>query len=371
MHHTEEDRIESDTAPIQDAHFSGRREPAWFGLGTSFKRDDKIKASDAAEPAGIDHGIVKIQNEVRNPRTSELMPVDSYAVMRTPTRDDDDYKYLGTVGERWTHIPIEDLTKMLDPISEKYPVQCAGTLSAGKKIFIVLDAGDSEIAGEDHSLYYLVTDHRDGGGSLTMAFTPVRMACGNTLVTALSQAKISVNLRHDVNIKREAEWYMGLFSQMTESREATVEVMNEMAKTSIDEPMRIIDKSYPKIKIRNKARTLNNVMQQYRSAVDADNMDPVVAGMLLEQHNQLQENRDREIANRQSHMDSALERYEIFNDEHSRLAGSAWALYNAIVENEDYRRGNIRRDGNQSPSSSLYGDRAKIKVSAFNALMEV
>ena len=82
---------------------------------------------------------------------------------------------------------------MLDPISEKFPVETVGAIGQGEKIFVSLDAGGSKIAGEDHELYWLITDHRDGTGAMTMAFTPVRVVCQITLITGLRNSKVSVN----------------------------------------------------------------------------------------------------------------------------------------------------------------------------------
>ena len=76
-----------------------------------------------------------------------------------------------------------------------------------EEIGLPFKCGEAAIAGEHHKLYYLITDHRDGLGALTIAFTPVRVVCQNTLTTGLNQAKVSVSLSHNKMIKADTQWY--------------------------------------------------------------------------------------------------------------------------------------------------------------------
>ena len=54
----------------------------------------------------------------------------------------------------------------------------------------------------------------------------------------------------------------------------------------------------------------------------------------------------------------------MFNDEQPRLANTPWALWQAIVEVEDYRKGWAN-----NASSVLFGERAGIKAKAFDACL--
>ena len=171
-------------ASIFGDRFVGFRQPAWHGLGEVFT--DRINVSEAVARAKVGFEIHKAQNFARMDTGRfddqgrpivHSVPTNSYSVMREPTYDDPEWQVLSTVGEQWTPIQANDLATMLDPISERYPVETAGAIGRGEKIFFTLDAGGAEIAGEDHNLYYLITDHRDGSGALSMAFTPVRVVC--------------------------------------------------------------------------------------------------------------------------------------------------------------------------------------------------
>ena len=63
--------------------------------------------------------------------------------------------------------------------------------------------------------------------------------------------------------------------------------------------------------------------------------------------------------------DETKVRLEKLNDEFPKLARTPWAVWQACVENEDFR------DGPESMYvSAVFGDRAKAKIRAFNKCLE-
>tara|TARA_Y100000593_G_scaffold16395_1_gene32459 strand:- start:1700 stop:2746 length:1047 start_codon:yes stop_codon:yes gene_type:complete len=333
-----------------------RRQPAWHGLGQVMPEDEKINALDAMAKADILFNIETMPMFTKLPDGTEVQ-TDSFAVVREPVGDDDQHRVLATVGKEWTPIQAKDLGTMLNPISEKFPVETAGALGKGEKIFMTLDAGNSTIANEDHQLYWLVTDHRDGGGALTIAFTPVRVVCQNTLVTGMKNAKVSVNLKHTSNIKTDAQFYLDIFTKMKKVQETVVTAMNSLTTVTLVEKQvnAIIDTAYPKASQPNRLRLANGFT--------SDDLPKAVWNKILKESAPLQE----QYQQRQNRIDTykagAKEKLDIFNQEFSDLANTPWAVYNAIVETEDYRRGS-----DNSPSA-LYGRRADVKARAFDSAL--
>ena len=233
-------------ASIFGERFYGHREPAWHGLGTVM--DENLTATEAMKVANIAFPVTKWAMFAKNPQTGDMLETNQYAVVRDPTEDDNIYRVLSTVGEQWTPLQAWELAKMLDPISEKYPVETMGVLGHGEKIFLTLDAGEAAIAGEHHNLYYLITDHRDGLGALQIAFTPVRVVCQNTLTTGLNQAKVSVSLNHNRMIKADTQWYTQIFNSMLSAQDTVVAQMNQLAEFTLEdgEVQKILNSAYPK-----------------------------------------------------------------------------------------------------------------------------
>ena len=341
------------SASLFGERFIGRREPAWHRLGEVFPADEKMTASAAMARADILFGIDKHPQVVRMADGTEL-ETDSYAVVREPTSDDPMHRVLATVGKEWTAIQAKDLGKLLDPISEKFPVETAGAIGQGEKIFITLDAGDSAIAGEDHKLFWLVTDHRDGTGSLSIAFTPVRVVCQNTLITGLRSSKVSVNLKHNKAIGTDTAFYLDIFNQMARTQESVVSAMNSLTKVTLKKPdvKTIVTFAYPNASKPNRLRLSDGIV--------ADDVPATVWNRILNDRKYHQD----EFGKRQARVDrireNAYDRINVFNEEYSDLANTPWAIYNAIVETEDYRR------GWDSSGTALFGQRAEAKARAFS-----
>jgi len=340
-------------ASLFGERFIGRREPAWHRLGEVFPADEKMTATQAMERADIMFGIDKHPQVVKMADGTELA-TDSFAVVREPTVDDPEPRVLATVGKEWTAIQARDLGEMLDPISKRFPVETAGAIGQGEKIFITLDAGASSIAGEDHKLFWLVTDHRDGTGALSIAFTPVRVVCQNTLITGLRSSKVSVNLKHNKSIAVDTSFYLDIFNQMARTQETVVEAMNSLTKVTLkkEQVADIMSAAYPTASKPNRLKLSDGI--------SADDVPAKVWMRILNDRKDQVEEFEKRQARVTRIRDNAQERVDIFNQEFTSLANTPWAVYNAIVETEDYRRG---WDGS---GTALFGQRAEAKARAFN-----
>ena len=351
-------------ASLFGERFFGRRTPAWHGLGTVMDAD--LTVSQALEHVDIGFEIVKAPTFAHIDTTDETgayrtlrVPTNSYAVIREPTYDDPQHRILSTVGEQWTPIQTSDLARMLDPISQKYPVETMGAIGHGEKIFITLDAGTAEIAGEEHHLYYLVTDHRDGSGALTIAFTPVRVVCQNTLICGLNDARVKASLVHTKQIVEDAEWYTGLFNQMFASQDKVVGQMNELSEVTINEEQEdaIITSAYPDASAPRQLTLARGITM--------DDVPKHVWSELSSKRMHLREEWERRQARVERIRETAKEQYTRFNDEFTSLARTPWAVWQAVVETEDYRR------GHKDSASAIYGQRAESKGRAFKTALQI
>ena len=346
-------------ASIFGDRFIGFKEPAWHGLGKVFTDRENLSVTDAIAMANVNFEIHKVPNYARIPVGDGFLNVEtsSFSVVREPTNDSPEWTVLSTVGRDWTPIQISDLAKMLDPLTKQYGVETVGAIGQGEKVFITLDAGQSKIAGEDHNLFYLITDHRDGSGALQIAFTPVRIVCQNTLNLGLREAKVNVSLQHRKTIVQDAEWYTGLFSQMLTAKEDSIAKMNVLTTITIDdaEAKNVVDKSYPKPSVPSRLRLSHGM--------DANDLPAHIWARVLEDRQQWEKQHELSIGRIDKHKEMALERYDIFNQEHPKVAQTPWAIWQAVVETEDYRRGKESTNGRQS--SALFGTRATTKEKAF------
>ena len=342
------------SAVIFGDRFLGRREPAWHRLGEVFT--EPMSMTEAIKKANIDFHIAKhpVVVQLDNGESIDLLPTKNFAVVREPVPDDNQHRVLSIVGKQWTPIQATDLGRMLDPVTEQYPVETIGALGHGEKIFMTLDAGDSKICGEDHNLYFLVTDSRDGMGALQIAFTPVRVVCQNTLTAGLASAKISVRLTHTRNIESDTEWYIGLFNKMTVAKDEAIGLMNTLANVNNitqEDANRVINSAYPDASAPRRL-TLSR-------SITSDDVPANVWSKLMMDKKDLLEEFDKRKDRVELIRKGARERYSAFNDEFPNLARTPWAVWQAVCETEDYRK------GHKDSSTTLFGARAEAKARAF------
>tara|TARA_R110002020_G_scaffold336981_1_gene552471 strand:- start:2851 stop:3906 length:1056 start_codon:yes stop_codon:yes gene_type:complete len=333
--------------------FLGARKPAWHRIGQVF--EEPLTMTQAIKRAGIDFHIAKhpVVVQIEKENSIDLVPTRNFAVVREPVADDPQHRVLSIVGKEWTPIQAMDLGRMLDPLTEQYPVETIGALGHGEKIFMTLDAGKSQICGEDHDLYFLVTDHRDGSGALQIAFTPVRVVCQNTLTAGLANAKISVRLTHTRRIESDTEWYIGLFNQMSTAKDEAIAVMNTLSTVTIkDEDVeQVLKSAYPDASQPRRLTLANDIT--------ADDVPSHIWTKLMGDKKELFEEYEKRRERVESIRAGAMERYNAFNDEFSNLARTPWAIWQAVVETEDYRKGHT------DSSTTLFGSRADAKARAF------
>lgn len=360
------------------------RTPAWHGLGTVFT--EKLTVSEAVEKAGVGFEVYKTPNYTRIPVRDdwgndtgqfEYIETNSFSIGRDATwaeRMNDESKYIilsATAGKQWTPIQAKVLGQMLDPLTNYYDVETVGAIGKGGKVFITLNAGGAEIASEDHDLYYLITDHRDGKGSLTIAFTPVRVVCQNTLTMAIRDSRISVTLQHRQSIEEDAKFWTGAFNKMItadnstlnrmeHAKDSTINKMNSLTSINISEAeaRSVIDLSYPEPAPPKGLR----MTKDWVPSAEMISKELKNRGEWLKEHGNA-------IENMQNLKNMAFERYDIFNQEHSKVAQTPWAIWQAIVETEDFRRGKEKNNSRQS--ASLFGGRAKTKEKAFDEALKL
>ena len=120
------------------------RVSAMHKLSRDFDKSLGHSATDSMRDAGMMFGIAKYPQFIRLEDGTEL-PTKSYAVVRDPIPQDKNQKILATVGKDWTTLQAEELGAMLDPVAEKYPVEATGWVGDGQKIYLTLNAGDSQM----------------------------------------------------------------------------------------------------------------------------------------------------------------------------------------------------------------------------------
>lgn len=221
--------------------FFSVRQKAWHGLGRIVT--DFPTSREAIQFAGLDYTVEKRalftydgENQAADEETSIKIPEievpDFYATVRTDTE-----AVLGVVGKDYQVVQNPDAFAFFDAIvgGDGIQYETAGALGKGERIFITAKLPSYIKVGREDLIeqYLFLTTSHDGYGSVTAAFTPIRIVCNNTLNAALRNHSNSIKIRHTLGAKErleEAHKVMGISNRLAEQMGA---MLNRWAKVRI------------------------------------------------------------------------------------------------------------------------------------------
>ena len=224
--------------------FFSVREKAWHSLGKIVQ--DHPTSKEAIQFAGLDYTVEKrrlftynSENQHANPNTEIVIPEidvpDYFATVRT-----DNDTVLGVVGKDYEVVQNADAFSFFDSIvgGDGIQYETAGALGRGERIFITaklpsyIKVGKADLIEQ----YLFLTTSHDGFGSITAAFTPVRIVCNNTLNAALRKHSNSIKIRHTMGVKErleQAHLVMGISNQLSNELE---QLFNHWSKVKVTDP---------------------------------------------------------------------------------------------------------------------------------------
>jgi len=253
----------------QEYSFFSVQERAWHGLGKIVEQYPT--SAEAIRFAGLDYTVEKrplftVQgNEFANSAINHDMVVPATGV-KVPNyfatvRNNND-AVLGVVGKDYQIVQNVDAFAFFDAIvgeGDGILYETAGALGKGERIFITAKLPGYIRVGIDDFIekYLFLTTSHDGFGSITAAFTPVRVVCNNTLNAAMRNHTNAIKIRHTASANdrlKQAHTLMGISNTMADEMQdifnhwSTVRITDQEVKKLIQVAM-----------VPNK-ETLNNLM---------------------------------------------------------------------------------------------------------------
>jgi phage/plasmid-like protein (TIGR03299 family) len=177
----------------KDSMFSVREVP-WHGLGKVLKTNPR-SVEDALKKAGLNWEVIKAPMYAqvgKGKRTKYVEVPDYFLTMRTDTMDP-----LAPVHARYEPIQNRDAFSFLDNILGEVIVETCGSIQGGKRVWMMTRLPDHiEVAGDTVVPYAGVYAGHDAKQALTVATTPIRWVCQNTITYGLTVAPAKYTLRH-------------------------------------------------------------------------------------------------------------------------------------------------------------------------------
>lgn len=338
--------------------FLGRREPAWHALGTTF--EEPITASQAIEIAGLDYDVFTA------PMHADIggfqIPVGKVAIVRAPTEDDPQFRVLGSAGTNYEVLNNCDIAAILDPLTERWPVETVGALGYGERVFFTLALGEADILGDPINEFFLVTEGKTGGESVSIAYTPIRVVCQNTLTLGLARATVRSAVVHSTGARSALRFQVDVMSRLRIARDEGFRTLTSLATKHVGTHADAIFRAgYPDPKMSAKASLAATIASS--RDLDADILLQNGEGRQLLSATSLHQYMLDRAAN---YREACNDCYVRFADEQPQFAGTAYAAYNAVVEVADFA--GIGRRGD---STTVFGNSATIKERALAAAVSL
>lgn len=303
---------EIETFEDGSAAFFSARELPWHRLGVV--TENVLTAEEAIKAAQQDWLVEKMPIFTRLEDGTELPIADKFATVRQHAKKG--AGVLGVVGSQYVPVQNHEAFEVLDLIRDDSGAvyETAGSLYDGRRVFITMKLPntlvfDGKGAEDKIDLYLLAMNSHDSSTSFTLAITPVRVVCRNTLAMALNGKRRMVNLKHTSNVKNrvtEARDALGLTFAYMEEFETQIQklIKTEMSNSEFQ---KFIEKMYP---------------------INEDSSKQVI---------------------RQEQVHQTLK--ELWNaPTQDNIKGTRWAAYNSVVEYVDYAMG-VRLTGKRGKSN--------------------
>ncbi|HRO48179.1 DUF932 domain-containing protein [Agriterribacter sp.] len=232
--------------------FFSVQQKAWHGLGQIVQ--DYPTSGEAVKHAGLDYEVIKAPIYTKGTgiiqrtdgiemRDKEISVPDYFANIRT-----DNNAVLGVVGSDYHIVQNREAFAFFDAIvggGDGILYETAGALGNGERTFITAKLPDYIRVGNGDDItekYIFLTTSHDGSGSITAAFTPIRIVCQNTLNASLHNMSNVVRIKHTAGAKQRLEnahRVMGLANTLSNQLEdifnhwTTIEVTDHEVKKLI------------------------------------------------------------------------------------------------------------------------------------------
>jgi hypothetical protein len=336
-----------------DRFYGGRNQAAWHQRG--FVDDVEHTAVDAFSLIG-QYNVMKLPLQtIATRKDGTHITVPAFGLIRGPVPEDPKEAYFGTVSDDYRLVTPQEIVDLWDDRVRK-SVETMMALKDGKQFIITSKLPAFNIRGDEIENYLMVWNMMDGGTASGANINGVRVVCRNTFEASIATAKQQARFIHDQYIlQRMGRWMEDVVQRAEASLPELAEAYDAMAAYSLT-------RARPE-----SPREIKHVLQSTYPSLARVDEDPLLT---VEQNAERIKRRDQEIRVTD---ERRLQAFELFKGAGTGMKnraswGTAWGLYQGIVELEDWKGGS---KGSGLAHSVLFGERAETKARAFNATMAI
>lgn len=337
----------------------------WHELGTvlEFPTD----AVSAAQLVGIDRVRFGKRDlyAILDEGSRQVLTMPGHKALVKEADGADPVSFVTVVPEDYAVMNYAEVCALARPLSELWPVETIGLLGEkGDTMFLTLDAGDWEVAGDEHRGFWCIVDYKIPGKAMRIFYVETRIVCRNTLQMGLRAANLTVKIPHrGASFHADAKFYVDITAQMRLAQGRTRKAIQKLAETPMTQAQMqaAIETAYPLPPRPQRLRVADLVPQ---AAFDAD-------GALSLPVQKSRMRYEAQIERVKSYRSDVWLLTQRVQDEFPRLAGMALAVLNAGVEYADHRVGYRESESAvYRAESALFGKRSLEKERLYAALVD-
>lgn len=186
--------------------FFSNRQVAWHKLGVI--TDGAQTAQDALRIAQLDSVVHVSENPVGVDINGTFVQIPNRFITyrehpKTGTTG------LGVVGKRYTPIQNSEAFDFLNALADESGAvfETAGSINNGARVFMTMKFPEAMTLGGNDVVdnYIMAVNSHDGTLAFTVAVTPIRAVCTNTVRLALNKAQSKIALRHTIGSSQKVQ----------------------------------------------------------------------------------------------------------------------------------------------------------------------
>lgn len=333
--------------------YGGRGQGAWHNRG--FVDDLEHTANEAFDLIGR-YDVLKLQLQTIVTRgDGSHIEVPSYALVRTPTSDDPTERYFSSVSADYRLVSPQEFVDLADARVRR-PVETMLSLKDGKQLVVTYKLPAFDVRGDEIDNFMMAWSMMDGSTASGANTSSMRVVCHNTFQASLAMSQQRAAFVHD-------QWIMNRMGRWLED-------VVEVAESKLPQLREAYDVLAGYRLTRERPEAPREIMHVIGSAypdMPSYVPDPVLTD---EQNNERTKRRDQEKRVVEERRVQAIELFKGAGTGMRNRAtwGTAWGLYQSVVELEDWKGGS---KGDALAHSVLFGERADTKARAFEASMQI
>ena len=306
--------------------FVSKREPAWHGLGRV------VEGDLSAVEAGALVGVPRVTTEPV--KIGDIIEPDYKAIVGTETIVDapdsapdvvapthEERHVYAIVSKGYHEITHDDFLRTWDKATGA-AIETLGFLYDGSTLFLTTKLPPFAVKGDEIVPYLLALNPLNGKRAVTVRKTPVRVVCNNTLEASDRQFIAEWRVTHKQNAILQLEVFLASAYRQAEAEYVKVrELFEALAAHRIDglEIINVLEGVYPDL-------------QKPKDATVSSSPEEIAAALAL------YETWTRDNGRQVLHRSECFKLYdgEGTGAQYEAAQGTAWGLYNAVVEYEQY-----------------------------------